>query len=98
MKYKVSSKAKSDLINIWKFSKKNWSVDQADRYYRFIIEQIGEVSINPDLGKSYDSIRKGYWGIGVKSHIIFYKIGKDGIIEAIRILHQRMDLKSRIKH
>ncbi|MBE0653855.1 MAG: type II toxin-antitoxin system RelE/ParE family toxin, partial [Bacteroidales bacterium] len=27
----------------------------------------------------------------IKSHIIFYKISEDGILEVLRILHQKMD-------
>ena len=99
MKYKISSKAQSDLINIWEFTFDNWSIDQADRYYKLLIDKIKEICQKPDLGRRYDNIRKYYWGVNVKSHIIFYKINDagEGTIEVIRILHQRMDLLSRLK-
>jgi len=96
MKYKISSKAQSDLINIWEFTLDNWSVDQADQYYNLIIDKIRDLCNKPDLGRKYDQIRKDYWGINIKSHIVFYKINKEEIIEVIRILHQRMDLQSRL--
>jgi toxin ParE1/3/4 len=97
MQYKLSSKAKSDLINIWEFTLDNWSIDQADKYYSLIVDKIHDICKRPDLGRTYNHIRKGYWGINIKSHIIFYKIAEEGIIEVIRILHQRMDLPSRLK-
>jgi len=97
MKYRISSKAQSDLINIWEFTFDNWSIDQADRYYNLIIDKIKDICKKPDLGRNYNHVRKDYWGINVKSHIIFYKIGDVGIIEIIRILHQRMDLLSRLR-
>lgn len=97
MKYRISSKAQSDLINIWEFTLENWSIDPADQYYNLIIDRIREIYNKPDLGKKYDQIRKDYWGVDVKSHIIFYKVNSEEIIEVIRILHQRMDLQTRIK-
>ena len=97
MKYRLSSKAKSDLINIWEFTLDNWSIDQADRYYNLIMDKIHDICIKPDLGRNYHHVRKDYWGINVKSHIIFYKITEKRIIEVIRILHLRMDLQSRLK-
>jgi toxin ParE1/3/4 len=95
MNYKFSSKAQSDLINIWEFTLENWSIDQADRYYNLIIDKVKDICKKPDLGRSYNHVRQNYWGVNVKSHIVFYKIGKEEI-EVIRILHQRMDLESRL--
>jgi len=97
MKYRISLKAQSDLINIWEFTLDNWSINQADQYYNLIIDRIRDICNKPELGKKYDHIRKDYWGINVKSHIIFYKIDEEEIIQVIRILHQRMDLQSRLK-
>jgi toxin ParE1/3/4 len=96
MQYKLSSKAQSDLINIWEFTLYNWLLEQADRYYNLIIDKINDICQKPDLGKNYNHVRKDYWGINIKSHIIFYKIDNQGMIEVIRILHQRMDLQRRI--
>jgi hypothetical protein len=36
MNYSISSKARIDLIGIWEFTKENWSVQQADKYYQII--------------------------------------------------------------
>lgn len=96
MNYSISPKAKMDLIGIWEFMKKNWSVQQADNYYQIIVDRFLEISSRPELGKSYDDLRLGYRAINVKSHIIFYKTTQHNSVEIIRILHQRMDYKSRI--
>jgi len=73
MKYEISSKARSDLINIWEYTFENWSQSQADKYYEILIDKIGEISENPDIGRSYHHLRKSYWGCSTKSHIIFYR-------------------------
>jgi len=42
-----------------------------------------------------DYIRKNYRASKVKSHLIFFKVEKD-IIHIVRILHEIMDIKSRL--
>ena len=36
----ISKKAVFDLADIWFYTEKNWSVDQADRYYNLIFDEI----------------------------------------------------------
>lgn len=71
MNYNISTKARLDLISIWEFTKENWSVQQADRYYQIIVDKFLEISSRPELGKNYDDLRSDYRGVNVKSHIIF---------------------------
>lgn len=95
--YRISNKAVSDLDGIWIYTFKNWSVQQANRYYNLIISEIEFLAVNPDSGKSMEHIKKGYSASKVKSHLIFYKLNADNIIEIVRILHQRMDVENRLK-
>ena len=97
MKYKISLEASQDIENIWFFTFENWSIEQADRYFNLIMDEIEYLAENPDSGKDYSEVRKGYFRSRIKSHIIFYKISwKKEEIEIIRILHQRMDLESHL--
>jgi len=97
MKYKISQEANRDIEDIWLYTYKNWSLNQADRYVNLIMHEIEYVTQNPESGKDYSLIRKGYFCSRVKSHFIFYKINrKKEVIEIIRILHQRMDIESRL--
>ncbi len=93
--YVISKKALADLDDIWYYTVEKWSVDQANRYYDLIFEEIGYICKRPHSGKSMDDIRKGYRVSKVKSHLIFYKVVND-IVEIIRILHQRMDIENRL--
>ena len=72
MDYKLSVKAKNDLEEIWIYTFKNWSIEQADRYIHQLIDEINYVSKNPNIGKDFGSIRKGYRRVKVVSHLIFY--------------------------
>lgn len=44
-----------------------------------------------------EHIKQGYRASKVKSHLIFYRKGEDGVTEIVRVLHQRMDIKNRLK-
>lgn len=96
MKYKISERANEDIENIWLYTFENWSVEQADRYYNLIMDEIEYLASNFESGRSVDYIRKGYRAARVKSHLIFYRKAKGNIVEIIRILHQNMDIENRI--
>jgi toxin ParE1/3/4 len=95
--YKISSQALIDLEQIWLYTFKNWSIEQADRYYNLLINEMEYVSQNQDSGKSMNHIKNGYRVSKVKSHLIFYKTSSESEIEIIRILHERMDIENRLK-
>ena len=94
--YRISEKAVEDLENIWTYTLHKWSIEQADRYYNLIINEIEFITKNFMSGKSMDHIKNGYRVTVVKSHLIFYRKSQDNQVEVIRILHQRMDIKIRI--
>tara|TARA_Y100000588_G_C13837342_1_gene746239 strand:- start:11 stop:310 length:300 start_codon:yes stop_codon:yes gene_type:complete len=96
-KYRISQQAIEDLENIWIYTLKKWSKEQANRYYNLIIEEIEFVADNFMIGKSAEQTRKNYRVTKVKSHLIFYRKTENSIIEIIRILHERMDIPGRLK-
>lgn len=96
-RYILTNEAVKDLEEIWIYTYQKWSVEQADRYYNLIIDEIEFLSSNPLSGRSMDYIKEGYKVSKVKSHLVFYKIIKNETIEIIRVLHQRMDVEGRMK-
>ncbi|KFF25510.1 type II toxin-antitoxin system RelE/ParE family toxin [Chryseobacterium vrystaatense] len=97
MNYRISKEASNDLEKIWLYTFENWSLKQADHYFDLLMNEIEYLSENPKSGKDYNKIRKGYFRSRVKSHFIFYKINlKEEEIEIIRILHQQMDISTRL--
>ena len=89
----ISKKAVSDLEEIWLYTVEKWSVEQADRYYHLLFDEINYICKNINAGKSMDHVRKGYRASKVKSHLIFYRV-INNTIEVIRILHERMDIEN----
>jgi toxin ParE1/3/4 len=97
MRYIISREAANDLEKIWLYTFETWSIEQADRYLDLLMDEIEYLALNPKSGNDYSHIRKGYFRSRVKSHFIFYKINlKKSQLEIIRILHQQMDIESRI--
>lgn len=91
----ISKKAITDIEEIWLYTFKKWSIDQADRYYNLIFDEINFICKNTNAGISMEHVRKGYRASKVKSHLIFYRI-QNNIVEVIRILHERMDIENRL--
>ncbi|WP_158963375.1 type II toxin-antitoxin system RelE/ParE family toxin [Myroides fluvii] len=97
MKYKISKQAKLDLEQIWLYTFKEWSLEQADYYFDLLVNEMEYIADHPNLGKDYNEVRKGYFRSRVKSHFIFYKVNLlEEKVEIIRILHQQMDVDSHI--
>ncbi len=96
-RFRFTNEAVKDIEQIWSYTNQKWSLEQADRYYHLIMDEIEFIASNPLLGKSIDYIKEGYRSTKVKSHVIFYKQPKDDTVLIIRILHQLMDCENRVK-
>ncbi len=67
-----------------------WGTGQAETYVLEIRNAIERIAEMPDRGRAVADIRAGYRRYAIGSHLIFF-VASDGGIDAIRILHQRMD-------
>lgn len=94
--YILSEKALEDINAIWIYTAEHWSVEQADRYYNAIFDEIEYSIQNYDMARDFGKIRTSYKYVKVKSHLIFFKeINNE--IEVVRVLHERMDIENRLK-
>lgn len=93
----LRQKAIDDLADIWNFTFEQWSENQADKYYATLKLDCKEIGENPYLGREYAEIKRNLLGLRSGKHIIFYQIISNDKIEIIRILHERMDLKNKLK-
>lgn len=92
--YIISEKAIEDLNTIWIYTAENWSVEQANRYYNLIVDEIEYVSENFELTKDFGNLRKNYKYSKVKSHLVFFRKTENAEMEVVRILHERMDVQN----
>jgi toxin ParE1/3/4 len=96
-KYKLTNKAVADLTQIWNYTFDKWSENQADKYYQMLLDNCTEVAFYPEIGKNYFIVTDNLLGYRAGRHIIFYRRIAEDEIEIIRILHEQMDLKNRLK-
>ncbi len=96
-KYRLTGLANRDLNEIWEYTFEKWSIKQAEVYYEQFIESFNQITLNPDLGKFYDSIEPKLRGLKVARHIVFYELMDEETVEISRILHQSMDVRNRMK-
>lgn len=92
----LRQEAIDDINDIWVYTTNEWSEQQADKYYSAIEFACTQIGKNPELGKEYSEISKNLLGLRAGKHIIFYQVISKNRIEVVRILHERMDLKSRL--
>ena len=92
--YLISKKALADLRYIWNYTFDTWSEDQADVYYKHLIQAFEYIAHSPETsGHSYENVKKGILGCHTGSHVVFYRIMKNGRVRIVRVLHERMDFK-----
>ena len=89
--YQLTRIADNDLFQIWRESREQWGSRQADKYLNELESCFIELSQHPKLGRARPEIRQGYRSIPKNKHLIFYRQHR-GIIEIIRVLHQRMEI------
>jgi toxin ParE1/3/4 len=96
-KFKLTNSAVKDLSDIWNYTYDTWSESQADKYYKLILNACAAIAKKPEQGKVYEEIYPDLKGEKASKHIVFYRIMDDKSIEVTRILHERMELKNKLK-
>lgn len=91
-RYLLSPAAWADLEQIWDYSCERWGVDQAERYLLELEQAIERSAMNPLIGGACEEIRPGYRKLSAGSHVLFYRLSVEGVIDVVRVLHQWMDV------
>ena len=95
--YILTNKAVEDLAKIWDYPYDLWSENRAEKYYYILLDYRKELAEKPGAGKIYEEINEDILGFKAIHHIIFYEKLKEDRIKIVRILDNRMDLKSRMQ-
>jgi toxin ParE1/3/4 len=92
VKYLLGERAEADLAEIWRYTAQQWTVAQADKYYRMIVAALETLAANPEIGRQRDDVRSGYRRYDAGAHVVFYRVVRNDI-EIVRVLHQNMDVE-----
>ncbi|MFD4369950.1 type II toxin-antitoxin system RelE/ParE family toxin [Rhodococcus sp. NPDC058521] len=86
-RYLLSPAAQADLEHIWDYTADRWDVDQAEEYLR----AVDRAAANPRVCRACDEVRTGYRMLAAGSHTLYYRLTAEGVVDVVRVLHQRMD-------
>jgi len=93
--YKLTNKAKDDLLSIGRFTLKHWGEIQRNFYLKQLDHCFSQITENSMLGMGCEFIAEGYRKLPQGSHVIFYKQNQAGTVKIIRVLHKSMDVESK---
>ena len=57
MNYKISIEAKNDIEKIWLYTFENWSLEQVERYFDLIMDEIEYIAKKPNAGRTFNRKR-----------------------------------------
>jgi toxin ParE1/3/4 len=83
--------AETDLEDIWLYTSKRWSREQAEHYHHDLFKTLEALTRGDKIGRPC-AARDGYLRYPVGSHVMFYR-ETDSTLDVIRVLHQRMDVE-----
>jgi len=88
--YRLRPKARADIENIWNYTCRTWSIQQARHYLNELRDVCTDLAKHPDTGKIRDDLYKGLRVYPSGKHLVFYLTVENGI-DVVRVLHERMD-------
>jgi toxin ParE1/3/4 len=88
--YRLSPAAGCDLEGIWKYTRGEWGLEQAERYADLLTAAFQVLAESPKSAPACDHIRQGYRRRNVERHMVYFRVTNYGIA-TVRLLHERMD-------
>ena len=92
----LSQAARSDLVDIWAETYRQWGEAQADRYLDDIDRALQGLLDNPQMGVNCSDLLRGARKLITGRHLVFYEVDPDRLF-VIRVLHQSMDVPRHLR-
>ena len=103
-RFRVAQPAQNDLANILAASAERWGTEGRRRYARLLAAAMHLVAANPEgpLTQARHELSSGLRSLHVRHvrltakvkkpvHILYYRAIQPGLIEIVRVLHERME-------
>jgi len=87
--YRLTPDAQSDLIEIRRYTVKQWGAAQSQKYLSELRQIIGLLTETPSLGKSRPEVGLDVFSFPHVSHVIYYVVHEQPLL-VFGILHKRM--------
>jgi len=106
-RFRLARPAQIDLANILSISAERWGAEGRQRYATVLVTAMRQVAAEPDgpLTRKRPDLRSGIRSFHVRYarrsaagakvrrpvHVLYYRVAEGGVIEIIRVLHERME-------
>ncbi len=98
MAAKIYPAAKERILEIWDYTERTWGEDQANTYVRELVQAINAVSGERHRWRRVmDEALNGVFFFRHQHHYIFFRELSKGELGIISILHENMDIPSRLR-
>jgi len=93
--YRLTQRARADLIDIYDFTEGKFGVYQAEAYYAGLVRSFGLLADFPRIGQTVDELAAGYRRFRFQSHLIFYSVQPD-CVEIRAVVHAAQDIRPQL--
>jgi toxin ParE1/3/4 len=106
-RFRLARPAQTDLANLLSLSAERWGAEGRQRYAALLAEAMRQVAAEPHgpLTRKRPDLRSGIRSFHVRHarrsaegakvrrpvHVLYYRVAQEGVIEIVRVLHERMD-------
>lgn len=91
--YRLTPAANADLEDIWLYTARNWSADQADRYTEALEDAFGALLGMPEIARERHEFNPPVRIHPSAQHVIVYRIQNDRLI-ILRVLGGRQNWRA----
>ena len=92
--YRLSPLAEADLEEIWLYTLKHWSLEQADSYLNSLVAAFEGLAAGTKQGRPAD-VLPDFQKYLCGSHVVYFLNNADHL-DVIRVLHQRQDAEQHL--
>lgn len=96
-RYDITLDAKADIRNIWLYTAETWGEAQADRYTKALDDTFDEIADGKAFSRTFLKVYPHLRVVRCEHHYVFYLSLEGQRPNIIAILHERMDLVSRLR-
>ena len=106
-RFRLARPAQIDLANILATSSERWAAAGRQRYAAVLAAAMRQVADQPEgpLTKRRTELRSGIHSFHIRHarrasdaakvrrpvHVLYYRVAREGVIEIVRVLHEKMD-------
>ena len=77
--YRLFPAAERDLEGIWKYTRREWGLERAERHIDLLTTAFRVLAESPKSAPTCDHVRQGYRRRNVERHMIYFRLTDYGI-------------------